>query len=243
MRALLLLMLMLPVMAAASSSFVPPPALPTSPALAPCKTCGGEGKMWIDNPGIKTNRSYRYADEDKRLSGAASLRAQVTCKECKGRKKLVRELSMDELRQMQQTARQGFDKECLQKGLIPVAGGYMTRAEADALAPEAYAALAHSHPKACTACLGLKREMCRKCKGEGVLLHREKDAKGREEIIEETCKTCTRRGSVPCRKCEGEGLLKLCKKCQGTGTQMTRATKKKPATLERCRSCKGEGRR
>ncbi len=240
---LLLLALLLPLALRAESAFVAPPALVTSPTLAPCKTCGGEGKRWTDNPGIKTNTSYRYADENKRLSSASSLRAQVTCNDCKGKGKLHRELSAEERLRLQRTRRQQFDQACLQKGLVPVGGGYMPREAADALDPTAYAAQALAHPKPCTTCLGLTTEPCRKCKGEGVITSRDTYSNNRHDVVTETCASCYGRGTQPCRRCDGEGFAKLCKKCQGTGTQMSRATKKKPATLERCRSCKGEGRR
>ncbi len=239
----LLCLLLLPLTLLAENSFVEPPAPIRSPALAPCETCGGTGKRWTDNPGIRTNSSYRYADEEKRLSSAQSLRAQVTCNDCKGKGKLVRDLSAEERLQMQRAQRQKFDHACLQEGLIPVGAGYMTREAADALPPTDYATLAQTHPKTCSSCFGLKIESCRKCKGKGHIRERDTRSNRRDEMIEVPCPTCHSRGTQTCRKCDGEGYAKLCKKCQGTGTQMTRATKKKPATLERCRSCKGEGRR
>ncbi len=242
-RAFFTLALLLPLALAAADEFVAPPDPIQSPTLAPCMTCGGTGKRWTDNPGIKTNTSYRYADEDKRLSGAKTLRAQVTCNDCKGKGRLVRPLTPQEQLRMQRAQRQTFDTQCLSQGLIPVGNGYMSREVADALSPEAYATLAHAHPKPCSTCLGLKTEPCRKCKGERFIKSRDHYNDGHEAIIEEPCPQCSARGTLPCRKCEGEGLLKLCKRCQGTGIQISRATKKTAAAPERCRSCKGEGRR
>ena len=167
----------------------------------------------------------------------------VTCRTCKGAGHHVRRLSPAERIERQRTQRQQFDREQLAAGHVPLAGAYTERSATDELSPEAFAHLAQRCPKPCKTCLGLGIEPCRKCKGTGQITERERDEDGEIVETEVNCPTCHGTATQPCRRCDGSRLAPLCKKCGGTGVVMGKAKNDLPAQLERCRSCKGEGRK
>ncbi len=198
---------------------------------APCLDCRGVGKKTST---VRTIRTHTNLAKN----------FLVTCRTCEGRGHLRRALRFNERLERQQARLQDFLSQHLAACHVPIAGCYVAREVAETLKPLAYARMALSHPAPCKACYGLGLEACRKCKGEGSVIERERDPETGKRV-ERTlpCPTCFGRSSQPCRRCDGEGLRPLCKRCDGTGVQMSKAKRDTPEQPERCRTCKGEGRR
>ncbi len=207
-----------------------PPADAQPVADAPCLVCHGAGKTTAEDRGVQSSTTGKTP-------------FVVTCRVCRGTGHHVRRLAPAERLERQRAQRQRFDREQLAAGHVPLAGAYAERGAADALAPEAFARLAQRCPKPCKACLGLGIEPCRKCKGLGKVTERERGDDSEAVETEANCPTCHGTATQPCRRCDGARLAPLCKKCGGTGATMGKAKKDLPARLERCRSCKGEGRK
>lgn len=209
--------------------FLPPPNVPPR-ADVPCLACNGSGKAPAKDRGVQTATTGRT-------------RFVAQCRACKGEGHLVRDLLPEERLQRQRTQRQRFDREQLAAGHEPVAGGYVARGMAEGLLPDEFAQLAKTCPRPCKTCVGLGIAPCRKCKGTGKITERTRDDDGEVAETEVTCPTCRGAASQPCRRCQGEGLLPICKKCGGMGTALGKSRDNEPVPVERCRSCKGEGRR
>ncbi len=207
-----------------------PPADVQPVADAPCLICHGAGKTTAEDRGVRSSTTGKTV-------------FIVTCRTCKGAGHHVRRLSPAERIERQRAQRQQFDREQLAAGHVPLAGAYTERSATDELSPEAFAHLAQRCPKPCKTCLGLGIEPCRKCKGTGQITERERDEDGEIVETEVNCPTCHGTATQPCRRCDGSRLAPLCKKCGGTGVVMGKAKNDLPAQLERCRSCKGEGRK
>lgn len=208
---------------------LPPPNVPARADL-PCLACGGSGKAPVEDRGVQTSTTGRT-------------RFLAKCHACKGEGHLVRDLLPDERLQRQRAQRQRFDREQLAAGHEPIAGGYVARGMAEGLPPDDFARLAKTCPRPCKTCFGLGIDPCRRCKGSGKTTERVRDDKGETLETEKPCATCRGTGSQPCRRCQGEGLLPLCKKCDGMGIAPGKSRNNEPVPVERCRSCKGEGRR
>lgn len=209
--------------------FFPPPNVPAR-ADSPCSVCGGSGKAPAEDRGVRTATTGRT-------------RFMAKCPACKGEGHLVRELLPEERLQRQRTQRQRFDREQLASGHEPVAGGYVAHGIAEGLPPDDFARLAKTCPRPCKTCLGLGIAPCRRCKGTGKITERVRNDKGETIESEILCPACRGSASQPCRRCQGEGLLPLCKKCNGMGTTLGKRRDNGPAPVERCRACRGEGRR
>lgn len=245
-----------------ASLVVPPPVVPErGPAV--CLRCHGTGKLTKEKSGIQ-------------WEGSALKSFQVTCLTCNGAGKLVRAYTPAERLELQERRLTQTANEQLSEGNLPVGAAYLPAAEADALSPEAYAAIAREHPLLCDKCFGLGYACCKKCDGTGKK-DAAKEQKKREREAERErrktkgrvahastgshphagddafasaqqgdslfCEICLGKGRTPCPTCDGTGLLEICKKCNGTGVERKPARKKKPASVERCRRCKGNGRR
>jgi len=222
-----------PLALAAEPELVAPPPMVGPSADAPCLVCRGSGKEQTEDRGIRSETASKKTV------------FTLTCRTCSGRGRFTRPLRPDERIERQRTTWQTFTREQLALGRIPVGAAYAERGSTDALAPEDYARLAQRYPKRCAACFGLGFEPCRKCKGSGEILERPRDAsaKAKPEEIAVGCPECSSTGKVPCKKCAGEGLAPLCKRCNGTGVADVKAKKNLPAHTERCKTCRGEGRR
>lgn len=245
-----------------ASLVVPPPVVPErGPAV--CLRCHGTGKLTKEKSGIQ-------------WEGSALKSFQVTCLTCNGSGKLVRTYTPAERLELQERRLTRTANEQLSEGNLPVGAAYLPAAEANALSPEAYAAIAREHPLLCDKCFGLGYACCKKCDGTGKK-DAEKERKRREREAERekrrskgrvihtatashphagedtfaaaqrgetlACETCLGKGRTPCTACDATGLLEICNKCKGIGVERKPARNKRPATVERCRSCKGNGRR
>ncbi len=220
------------VLAEETPSVVPPPANVPLMGEVVCPQCHGSGRVAAEDTGL-------------RMGGATSTsNIKRFCPLCRARGRVNRKLPISERLERQKQQRATFDRAQLAAGLMPIGGGYAPRDFLAQLSPEAYADLARKTPRACKACAGLAQESCRSCRGTGEKTVSSKQADGKRAQQKEICAKCSGAGALTCRACNGSGVLPLCKKCQGTGVATAKAGKGQPAgTLERCRACKGEGRR
>ncbi len=196
----------------------------------PCPTCHGSGRETVEDTGVQAQNIVR----------AKLVR---TCRSCRARGRTVQRLTFAERLERQKTQRLRFDTEQLAAGNVPLAGGYIKPGTADLLSPEAFAKLAHQCPKPCKACWGLGMEMCRSCRGTGSTLERMRNKDGEQLIKKVPCQACSGTGTQSCRKCSGTGALPFCRKCSGTGITHARSRDGSPGASERCKNCRGEGRR
>lgn len=235
------------------STVVPPLPLVPERGLARCLRCHGTGKLTKDKSGIK-------------WSGSAMKSFQVECLTCNGNGKLVRDYTPAERLELQERRLTQMTNEQLSKGNLPIGSAYLPAAELEALSPEDYAAIAREYPLTCEDCFGLKYACCETCDGTGKKeIKKDKKRRNRQDDTQDTkphtaandkssfastqageaiaCEDCFGKGKMPCDECNATGLREICKKCSGTGLEHKPARKKKPATIELCRRCKGNGRR
>ena len=204
-----------------------------------CLRCGGEGKVEQEVVGGEATRPRGTAKTEMWKSPRKPL--LMVCPRCHGKGKSARVTTAGEKIEAWRSTRQDFECEQLAAGLVPIGAAYADRAELAALSPEDYALLAHTYPAYCKSCLGLKFTPCRRCKGTG----HGKPAKdpALAFALPPPCDVCKGTGEELCRTCQGSGLRPLCSRCSGTGVVDGRPKKGEAPFTERCRSCKGEGRR
>lgn len=218
--------------AALPTGFYPPPANAPAQGEGLCPDCEGRGKREVASA------------IDSGENGTSLMRP---CPRCGGRGRCVRPLTPDERQNLQRRSLNAYEREQRAARRVPVGAGFMDLAAERALDPAARASLAARFPKRCRTCLGLGKDSCRKCKGLGKITRRErveeKDGSSRYEEVREVCASCGGTGAQPCHRCDGSGLAKVCSRCNGLGTVEVEAKRDTPAHTERCRSCKGDGRR
>lgn len=204
-----------------------------------CLRCGGEGKVEQEVVGGESTRP-RGMPKTEMWKGPRKPLLMV-CPRCHGKGKSARATIAGEKIEAWRSTRQAFEREQLAAGLVPIGAAYADRAELAALSPEDYAHLAHTHPAYCKSCLGLKFTPCRRCKGTGQGKPAKEPASA--TALPPPCDVCKGTGEEFCRTCQGSGLRPFCSRCSGTGVVDGRPKKGEEPFTERCRSCKGEGRR
>lgn len=235
------------------STVIPP--LPPVPERGParCLRCHGTGKLTKDKSGIK-------------WSGSAMKSFQVECLTCNGNGKLVRAYTPAERLELQERRLAQMANEQLSNGNLPIGAAYLPAAELEALSPEDHAAIAREYPLTCEDCFGLGYACCETCEGTGKKEDKkEKRQRNRHDDPQDekhqtaandkssfastqagkaiACDDCFGKGKLPCDECTATGLREICKKCSGTGLEHKPARRKRPASVELCRRCKGNGRR
>lgn len=221
------------------------PSLISQPIVFPlsiqdvCLRCGGEGKVEQEVVSGEGTRP-RGMPKTEMWKGPRKPLLMV-CPRCHGKGKSARATIAGEKIEAWRSTRQAFEREQLAAGLVPIGAAYADRAELAALSPEDYAHLAHTYPAYCKSCLGLKFTPCRRCKGTGQGKPAKEPASA--TALPPSCEACKGTGEEFCRTCQGSGLRPLCSRCSGTGVVDGRPKKGEEPFTERCRSCKGEGRR
>lgn len=227
----------LPLAANVPASLVAPPPVVPERGPAVCLRCHGSGKLTREKSGIK-------------WEGSALKSFQVTCLTCNGAGKLVRAYTPDERLEHQERLLTRTANEQLARGNLPVGAAYLPAAEADALSPEAYAAIAREYPLPCGKCFGLGYACCRTCDGTGkkdeekVLKEREREAererrknKGRVTHTstvphpyagDDGFASAQRGDTLTCETCLGKGRTP-CTACDASGL------------LDICKKCSGVG--
>ena len=228
---------------AALQSIYPPPAPPPEVAEAICLQCKGTGQVRsrfqnkaTPAPQKQTSRYQTRLDKSKDF--------MVPCNECKGQKRYLRKLTLKERLERFHACRRQYDLEHAKLCHLPFGQAYVALGQLDALDPETFARLAAQFPGLCETCHGFAALPCERCDSFGRI---EKANQDQDDVLPdvriEVCTTCDGKGEKPCKRCDGSGLLKRCRRCKGTGITRKAATKKRPETLERCRSCEGMCRR
>lgn len=204
-----------------------------------CLRCNGAGTVEQEVVSGESTRP-RGMPQTKMWRGS-SVPLKRTCPRCHGKGKSWRATTAKEKIEAWRSTRRDFERALLTAGFVPIGAAYADRAELAALSPEAYARLAHDYPAYCKSCLGLKFTPCRRCKGTG----HGKPAKdpALAFALPPPCDVCKGTGEEFCRTCQGSGLRPFCSRCSGTGVVDGRPKKGEEPFTERCRSCKGEGRR
>ncbi len=251
--------LLLSAAATAEIELASPPKLPPTEKMGVCSFCVGE-KM------VPYEKVSKFTEDLSRKS-----RITVKCPQCLGKGECVTKLSPQERLDAHAQTIARFESEQAKLGRVPVGGCFAEREAYEALPLMKQIELARNHPKACETCAGLAYQVCRKCKGEGKIIKRrprkETNASAhalgstqesrireyrRKEILRENlepeeevlpCKECTSEGTIPCRRCKGVGLKPVCRRCEGAGYTERRRVREGMESNERCRSCKGTGRK
>lgn len=222
----------------APAGFFLPPTVPLE-AEALCLECKGAGvvasvlKQKDERSVTKTRRAHQT-----QLATVSEFK--VPCKVCKGRKRYVRKLTLQERVDLYHKWRGAYEVEQTMAQRHPVGAAYLEKTVADMLSPEEFAKLAASYPIVCKKCVGFTAIPCKRCESLG-FTEQVDDVTG--EKVREVCTTCDGHGEKRCKSCNETGLAKLCKRCKGLGVMRRPATKRKPATIERCPSCDGMCRR
>lgn len=215
-----------------------PPTVPQE-AEAICLDCKGAGTV-ASVFKRKDERSVTKTRRAHQTQLATVSEFKVPCKVCKGRKRYVRKLTLQERVDWYRKQRGAYETEQTMAQRYPVGAAYAEKAVAEGLSPEEFAKLAASYPVVCKKCVGFAAIPCNRCESFGFT---EQLDEVTEETVREVCTTCDGRGEKRCKSCDETGLAKLCKRCKGLGVMRKAATKRKPATIERCPSCDGMCRR
>ncbi|MBQ9694005.1 MAG: hypothetical protein IJV69_04540 [Kiritimatiellae bacterium] len=219
--------------------FLPPQAIPEK-GEATCLKCKGVGQI----QSALQSKDERFSKSKKRKHQTqldVTPDFLIPCPVCKGQKRIVRTLTLQERIDRFLSVRNAYDLEHATAHHVPFGSGYIHKSLLEQLSPESYATLAAQFPAACQKCLGFSLIPCNRCKSTG---KREKvNANAPDSIEEEQCTSCNGSGGRLCQTCNGSGLLKPCRRCKGLGITQEKATKKHPSQTIRCRSCDGMGRR
>lgn len=222
----------------------PPPALSPLEGVATCLECEGKGVVRSRLQKLDKRKSmrseYRQKDQNK-LAETPIL--MVKCPNCKGEKRGMRRLTLQERINFYLRIRNQYEAEQTALRRIPFGAAYVDEAFLQ-LDPETFATHAARFPAKCEKCYGFGELPCARCDSVGMVTKLEKDTDGFEEKeVKVVCASCSGVGVRPCKTCDRSGLQKSCRRCKGTGVQRKPATKKRSMTVERCASCDGTCRR
>lgn len=193
-----------------------------------CPRCGGTGAGAVKLDSLETTRG-----RGGKPLGASKVVLNVPsqkCKRCDGTGNVSVTGTIDDLKYQAGKAESSYRRLQQARKYEPVGNAWVPKSVADELDVKQRATLMRGVVSPCSACGGVGRLDCRKCKGDGripcgnndckngkvPLAKDDKVMKRMQGDLTKKCSECNGRGTIPCRSCDEEGTI-LCSRCGGSG--------------------------